>query len=136
MAWPDKVITEIGRLIRFGLTGMITTLVYVVTAFVIVEMGVAGPMVATIISYCIAAIFSYFAHLHYSFRVRPDHRIYLWRFSFTVAITFSMTVGFTWLITEFWLGPFYVALIVIIMILPAISYACSRFWVYLPGLKE
>ena len=131
-----KLFKEIGRLFRFGLTGVISALIFAIGSFTIVELEAASPIIATIIAYFIAAMFSYFVHLRFTFGVVPDHRAYFPRFLFTAITTFSLTVLLTWLIIEYWLGPFYLALTITTLSMPAISYACYRLWVYYPGLKS
>lgn len=135
MSLPYKIVTEFGRIIRFGMTGVFVTLVYAVVTIVISEMNIAGPMVATVIGYSIAATLSYLGHLYFSFRVEPDHRAYLYRFAITTVVTFTITMGTTWLFTEMWSGSVLMAIITVSVLIPVMSYVCNRCWVFLPGLK-
>jgi putative flippase GtrA len=135
MALLQKAAVELGRIVRFGMTGTVAALAYTLVAFAIVEARIAGPMVAAVVGYAAAMTISYLGHLYFSFRVEPDHRVFFPRFAFTVAVTFTLTMASTWLITKVWLYPFGVAIVAVTVLMPAISYGCSRFWVFLPGLR-
>jgi len=135
MLSPHQIVTEIGRLFRFGVTGIISAISFALTSFLIVELEIASPMGATAIAYWVSTCTSYYGHVFFSFRVKPDHKNYFWRFALTTIVTFGMTIGVTWVTTEILFYPFYVAVFLIIFLIPTTSYLCSRFWVFLPGLK-
>ena len=127
-----KIAVELGRMVRFGFVGTIAAATYAAVTFAIAELRIADPVVASVIGYFCAALISYFGHLYYSFRVTPDHRTFLWRFAITVVVTSGMTVGCTWLMTEYWSYPAWAAVLAVTLLIPATNYVCGRFWVFLP----
>lgn len=136
MLLTKKLMTELGRIVRFGMTGTTAALAYSVITFTITRTGASNIIVATIIGFFAAATISYFGHLYFSFRVEPDHRIFLWRFLLTALVTFAMTIGCTWLVTSVWGYPDRAAIAAVTILIPAVSYTCGRFWIFLPGLKK
>ena len=127
-----NLVVELGRLFRFGITGIVSALTYMVLTFVIVETGLAKPIIATIVGYLAAAILSYFGHLYFSFQVEPDHRKFLWRFLVTALVTFALSIFVTWLITDILGGSYRISIAVVTVLLPLINFFCSRFWIFFP----
>ena len=126
---------EVARLVRFGITGVTAAIVYAAVAFLLVKGGLAKPVVASIVGFLCAATVSYLGHLYFSFRVEPDHRVFLWRFLIVTAITLAMTILLTYVITALLGRSYQIAIGAVIVLNPALSYLCSRFWVFLPGLN-
>jgi putative flippase GtrA len=126
-------VIEIGRLFRFGLTGIAATLAYAGSTIVLVKYGSLGPVSAAIVGYLVGAMVSYFGHLHFSFRVEPNHARFVWRFVLTAAITFPATIIVTYLITDVLHWSYQIAIAVVTLLNPAIGYFCFRFWVFFPS---
>jgi putative flippase GtrA len=135
MPLDQALITEIGRIARFGVTGLVSALTYALFTLVLEKTGLVGPIVATAIGYAFAATISYLGHLHFSFAVEPNHRVYLVRFALTVVVTFAIAMACTWLFTRYWSYSFYAAIAAATVLIPIISYLCQRLWVFLPGLR-
>jgi len=129
------VAIEFGRLFRFGLTGTVATLAYAGSTIALVRYDLLGPVSATIVGYLVGAIISYLGHLHFSFRVEPDHRTFVWRFVVTAAITFPVTIIVTYLVADLLHWPYQIAIAIVTVLNPAIGYLCFRFWVFFPGLN-
>lgn len=129
-----KLISETGRIVRFGVVGIAATAVYASSTFVAVGILHLSPVRSSIIGQLVATGVSYFGHTLYSFGLKLDHRTYFWRFLLIAAITFIVNGAVTWLMAEA-LGLSYRATIAIVTILiPIVNYVCNRFWVFLPGL--
>ena len=129
------LLTEVGRIVRFGGVGILATLVYMAATFVAVEwVGVAAVM-ASLLGQLASTAVSYFGHLYYSFGVAADHRSYLWRFLAVAVVTFSLNGFVTYLLTDI-IGVSYRASVVVVAILiPLANYLCNRFWVFRSGLR-
>lgn len=136
MPSQHSLIAELGRVFRFGMTGVVAALAYAAATFVIVETGLSNPVVAAAVGYFVAATISYLGHIYFSFRVEPDHRRFLWRFAVTVVLTFAMTIGCTWLIVDVLAYSYRLSILAMFVLIPATNYACGRFWVFSPGVKE
>jgi putative flippase GtrA len=131
---PRQLLLEIGRLIRFGIVGIVVTLVYGFVTFALVSSSLANAVSATVIGHITAGLVSYFGHLRFSFAVNPEHRTFLWRFLVIAAAMFAVNIAITWLFTSV-LGVSYVISIATVAILiPLMNYLCNRLWVFSPGL--
>lgn len=129
-----NVRVEFGRFIRFGIIGVLASLMYAGVTFFIVEMGVGNPIMATIVGQLCAALISYFGHQRYSFAVASTHKIFAWRFLVVFGLTFAMNVGVTWLLTENFGISHRVTIVVVTVLIPVTNYFCNRFWVFRSGL--
>lgn len=128
--------TELARLMRFGITGMAAAAVYAAVIFAVVKSALMQPVTASIVGFLCAACVSYLGHLHFSFRVEPNHRVFLWRFLVITTATFAMTVLFTYIITVLLGRSYQIAIVVVVVLNPVLSYLCNRFWVFFPGLRD
>ena len=129
------LLTEIGRLARFGIVGVLATLVYMTATTVAVEVFGFAAVSASILGQLTAATVSYLGHLYYSFGVASDHRTYLWRFLAVALVTFSMNGSVTHLLTEVIGVSYRVSVIVVAILIPLTNYLCNRFWVFRSGLR-
>ena len=123
-------VTEIARVVRFGITGTISALAYAAVSLALVKSGLAGPLPAAAIGYAVAATISYLGHLYYSFGVKPNHRVFLWRFGVTIVITFSETIACTWLITDVFHGSERLSIAAVTILIAATNYMLNRFFVF------
>ncbi len=69
---PARRTADPWRIIRFGLVGAASTVIYAVLAWIFTVPLALPAVVGSILAYCIAAVFSYNAHRRLTFRsVRP-----------------------------------------------------------------
>lgn len=129
------LLTEIGRIARFGIVGIVATFVYVAATFVAVELLELAAVSASIVGQLTSTAVSYFGHALYSFRVHTDHRTYLWRFLVVAAVTFGLNGFVTYALTEIGGVSYRVSVIVVAILIPLTNYACNRFWVFRSGLQ-
>lgn len=122
--------TEIAHLFRFGVTGAVATLTYAVITSALATWAAADPVTAAAVGYLVAGSISYFGHIHFSFRVEPDHRRFFWRFVLTALVTFPLTVGCTWLITVVFGYSIYASVATVTVLVPLTNYLCNRYWVF------
>lgn len=132
---PDLIV-EFARLVRFGIVGVIATLVYFSTTFVAIEAFALTPVRASIVGQVTAMGVSYFGHSLFSFAVKTDHRTYLWRFLVIAALTFTMNGVVTWLLTDVLRVYYPIAVGIVGLLIPLTNYVCNRFWVFMPGLRD
>jgi putative flippase GtrA len=128
------LLTEIGRLVRFGLVGALATLVYMAATFAAVNFLLLPAVGASILGQLTSASVSYFGHLFFSFGVESDHRTYLWRFFAVAVLTFSLNGLITHLLTGVIGVDYRVSILVMAVVIPATNYLCNRFWVFRSGL--
>ena len=129
-----SIATETGRMFRFGLVGLGATLVYAVVTAAANEAFAVAPVVASIIGQAASTGVSYLGHSAFSFRVRPNHRDFLWRFLAIAALAFALAAGITWLIADVGRLSPRIAIAAVTVVIPIVNYLCNRLWVFRPGL--
>lgn len=130
----SKLPDEFARLVRFGVVGMVATIVYFSSSIAMVEVVGLPPVAASVVGQLCAIGISYFGHAAFSFRVEQDHNRHAWRFLVTSAGTFGVNILVTWLLTNVMHLPYLIAFSVIVVLIPSINYTCNRFWVFKGGL--
>lgn len=126
---------EFSRIARFGVVGVLATLVYMTVTFIAVELFGLAAVAASIIGQCTSTLVSYLGHAFYSFGVETDHRTYLWRFLAVAAITFALNGLVTYLLTDVVGVSYRVSIICVSVLIPLTNYICNRFWVFRSGLE-
>lgn len=121
------------RITRFGIVGLLSAAVYAAVATGLV-VWTQHIILATILGQAVSTIVSYFGHLHFSFSLPPQRGIFLSRFLLLVGVAFGVNIGVTWLLST--VVSHEVSILVVTVLLPAVTYLASRFWVFLPGISE
>ena len=130
-----ELVTEGGRLVRFSAVGALAAAVYALTTFLVVALGLGQPLAATIIGHVGAGFVSYFGHLHYSFAVEPDHRVFLWRFVAIAVVALAVNITVTWLFTVVFKHSYISSIAVVTVLIPVVNYLSNRFWIFSSGLR-
>ena len=125
--------TEAFRVARFGVVGLLSALVYAAVAAAFHQLT-QQMMLATIVGQAVSTTVSYLGHLHFSFSVHPRHRIFLSRFLFVVGVAFTVNIAATGFLSS--VVPYQYVILIVMVLLPAVTFLASRFWVFLPGLAE
>lgn len=133
--WSDLLV-ETGRILRFGVVGIAATLTYAGATALSVEWLHLAPVPASILGQIVSTGVSYFGHAFYSFRVKGDHRTFLWRFFVIGALTFTMNGAVTWLLTDKIGVSYRISVAIVTVLIPITNYLGNRFWVFLPGLID
>jgi putative flippase GtrA len=130
-----ELAVETGRIVRFGIVGLIATVTYATATFIAVEWLRIDPVPASILGQGISTPVSYFGHAWLSFQVKADHRTILWRFLVIGAVTFGLNGAVTHLFTHVFSISNRITIIVVTILIPLVNYLCNRFWVFRPGLR-
>jgi putative flippase GtrA len=133
---PVQVTVEFWRLVRFGFIGTMAAVAYAAVTSILIEASFTNAVAAAIIGYVVAIAISYFGHLHFSFRVKPDHQTFFWRFTVAAAISFPLTVLITYVVADILGESYRLSIAAVMVMIPTINYFCNRFWVFLPGLNR
>lgn len=130
----SALLIELGRIARFGIVGVVVTLVYVATTFIAVEFMGLAAVSASMVGQVASTSVSYFGHASFSFGVEADHRMYLWRFLIVAAVTFGLNVLVTYLFTDVMDLNYQISIAFIAILIPLTNYFCNRFWVFRSGV--
>ncbi len=130
----DRIVSFSGRdnlwvLLRFAAVGTLTTITYLV-----VSLGLAdphfhlAPWAASLAGFAVSFVVSYFGHLFFTYRAKPDHIFYGPRFVFaTLALVLVFSAGSQILVMYFHLGRVWSNLLVAALF-PPCSFLLHTFW--------
>jgi putative flippase GtrA len=119
-----------GRFSRFAGVGAIATGVHYATLLLLVELGMAVPVVATSIGYACGAAFGYLANHRWTFGGTAAHGRAMVRYVAMLAFGFALNAAVVWLLHDI-AGLWYVAAQVAATGLGLFTnYAIASHWVY------
>jgi putative flippase GtrA len=121
----------LGQLIRFGIVGGLSTLVYTAVYY---PLGtyVIPPVLASIAGFLVAVVFGYVFHSRWSFKGHEAEGGVATQSKFFIvqSIGMAMNAGFTWVIT----GPLHqatwVPLLPVVFITPLVTFVLNRYLVF------
>lgn len=119
----------LAQLTRFGTVGGAATLIHLCVAWVAARGLEAPPFLANAIGFGTAFAFSYLGHFYWTFGQREGHPVRLPKFLVVSGIGFALTNLITWITVNAAL-PYEVALFAILVTVPAVTWALSRFWAF------
>jgi putative flippase GtrA len=131
----EQIGIEVGRVVRFGMVGVASAVIYFIVTVIFVKAGLA-PIGATLVGFAFATCVSYFGHQQFSFAVEPNHRAFISRFAIITAASLAVNVGITWLFTEVIGVSYLFSIAAVTVLVPIANYFGNRFWVFLPGLRS
>lgn len=125
----------IGQLVRFGISGGITTALYAIVYSPLAKFGLTTPMVANLAGYVVAVLSGYLLHSKWSFRGHGERDNLArtgGRFVVVSLISLALNSMFVWVLTEDSLlnGPWWWPLIPVLFVTPLVTFALNRFWVF------
>jgi putative flippase GtrA len=130
---PSDWRSEAGRILRYGLVGGLTAVVYFTVTIAGVEWIGFAPVVASLVAQAATVGLAFYGHALYSFQLAPN-REYFVRFVTITTFLFGLNFALSWLMTRR-LGMSYpVAMVVVAVAIPLANFVLNRFWVFLPGL--
>jgi putative flippase GtrA len=120
--------TQLLKLIRFGVVGLSSSLLYGLLASALVHAHVA-LVIAHCIAYALAIPFSYFAQRGFTFRSNRLHVMSFPRFLLTNAVSFLLSTGIVAMSTALQI-PAAAAIAAVIVFVPLINYLFLNAWVF------
>lgn len=123
----------LGQVIRFGLTGVLLTLLVAGGYWLLAEYGGVEPMLSMTLNYLVFTALGYVLHSRFSFRGhggrdRPHHRTA--RFFAVNTIGFALNQLFVWLLVKELGGPTWWPVVPIVFVTPLVTFALNRRWVF------
>lgn len=122
-----------GQLIRFGMVGGFSTLVYAAVYWPLATY-VVHPVVAVVFGFLVAVTVGYFLHSRWSFK---DHGkaerspATQGKFLLVQLAGMGLNAAFTWVLTGPWFhGPTWWPLVPAVTITPFATFALQRWWVF------
>ncbi len=119
-----------GFLMRFGAVGATSTLLYLGLAMSIKSFASTTALVASVLAYCLAGIFSYSAHRGFTFSSSQSHGEGLPRFLVTTVLGLSLSSALPYVIHDVLALPAICAFGVVCILIPVINLVLLCFWVF------
>jgi putative flippase GtrA len=123
----------LGQMVRFGLTGVLLTLLVAGGYWILADLFGVEPMLSMTVNYLVFTCLGYVLHSRFSFKghgSRDNARARTVRF-FTVNTTgFLANQFFVWLLVKHLGGPVWWSVIPIVFVTPLLTFSLNRRWVF------
>jgi putative flippase GtrA len=117
------------QIIRFGTIGSLAALVQLSLIIFLVELKLLPPLAANIIAFILAFQVSYWGHRQWTFQATGiRHGIALPRLFLTASSAFIANEFLFYITLNFLHLPYVPALILVLTILPVVTFIVSKFW--------
>jgi putative flippase GtrA len=120
------------QLVRFVGVGSVATFMHVAAALIANLLG-APPLAANTIGFICSVTVSYLGNFYWTFGGASEHRQSLGRFATMCALAFALTTAIAYVVQSILAGPFAVALLLMIVIVPPMNFLLGRLWVFKPS---
>ena len=120
----------VGQILRFGGVGVMATVVHVVVALLMHEAVGLAPVPANFAGFTGALLLSYLGHAHYTFGVGSGQGGQFLRFLFVALFGLATSTGTVWVLDTRLGVDFAVAMAVVAVLVPLVTYLALRFWVF------
>lgn len=125
MVWREGIFA-----FRFGIIGVIATLVHVLVVSLLLNETVLSALLANLIAFLAAFSISFFGNYRWTFQSPGCPRQALVRYLLVSVTAFIVnTLALTLILDNGWLSPLYAA-ISSASVVPIINYFLSRLWVF------
>lgn len=122
---------ELGAIVRFGLVGVMATLVYFATSLVLLDSGLA-PRATNLAAFGVGTVASYLGHYFFTYRADDSHLRLGGRFAAVTAGLALLCAALHQLALWLGAGPHGAALFVTLAY-PPLSFALNHFWAFARG---
>ncbi|URW77015.1 GtrA family protein [Sphingomonas donggukensis] len=125
----------IGQLVRFGIAGGISTLIYAAVYLPLTHWVFPGDraVLAVPFAFAVAVVCGFFLHSGWSFKghgTRDNSGRQHLKFLVVQGIGLGLNAAFTWIVTDIMGAAPWVALIPVVTVTPLATFALNRTWVF------
>jgi putative flippase GtrA len=125
-----KLLDRTPEFVRFGMIGVVNTLVHGTVLSCLVEFAHVAVVLSNMVAFMLSNLFSYFMNAAVTFRTPPSLRSYMKFFSASL-VALALTLLISWIMER--LGFNYLqGFLVVIVLVPAISFLAVKLWVFSP----
>jgi putative flippase GtrA len=120
----------IRQVVRFGLIGVVSTLVHLTAALFLHHLFGFSPLWSNAMAFMTAWLVSYVGNWVWTFEAATTHRHSAPRFLIVALGGFALNQLIVLITNELWGWPFWLALVPVVMIVPLVGFIASRYWAY------
>ncbi|MDH3473017.1 MAG: GtrA family protein [Rhodospirillales bacterium] len=115
---------------RFAVVGGTATLSHLAVAVVLVEGPGLAPVLANFLAFCAAVLVSYLGNHSWTFGARGEHLLHFPRFAAIAVTGLALNQAIVYTMVEVVGADYRLALVVVVLVVPALSFALNRGWVF------
>lgn len=123
----------VGQVIRFGLTGVLLTLLVAGGYWIAADGFGVEPMLSMTLNYLVFTGLGYFLHSRFSFKdhgARDRPAVRTLRFFAVNSLGFLLNQFFVWYLVKHLGGPVWWSVIPIVFVTPLVTFSLNRRWVF------
>jgi putative flippase GtrA len=123
----------IGQVVRFGLTGLLLTLLVAGGYWIAADLLGVEPMLSMTLNYLVFTGLGYFLHSRWSFKghgSRDRTAMRTTRFFTVNTLGFLLNQFFIWLLVKHLGGPVWWSVVPIVLVTPLVTFSLNRRWVF------
>lgn len=133
--WLDRQLlrvlpAKLHQLTRFGVAGILATLLYFVLTNGIVVFGGTDPVAASIYAYLLSLIFSYLMQSRFAFRVAGDRPGQVLGFVATSLAGLAISYWIMLLASDVLALPYVLGALAVCVLIPLTNYVLFKYWVF------
>lgn len=125
-AFSERVL----QVVRFGISGLSSTVVYFVVTIALVQLAQMEPITASVVGYAVSLVFSYLLQSRFTFRVTSDSGAQMVKFLVTSLFGFAVSYGSMRYFTGTLGLPYFVGALVVCVVLPVANFLIFKRWVF------
>lgn len=118
------------KFVRYGLVGILATLVHVGTFTFLVEALGFTPVIASVPSFVLAMLSAYIVNYSWTFTSSGAHLVQLPKYVTVSAICFCLNVAITYLVVNVFSFWYPIALLMVVSVIPALSFSMNKLWTF------
>lgn len=120
------------KFIKYSLVGCISTLIYFLSIFVLVELFDKDPLIGSTISFVIMTIVSFLLNKKFTFGVDFSSKKFF-RFLIVSSIGFSLNYGIMYTIVHVLSFHYSLGELVTILVIPLLNFTLNHYWTFKPS---
>ncbi len=117
------------KFIRYSLVGCISTIIYFLSVFILVELFHQDPLVGSSLAYLIMTLISFFLNKTFTFGSDFSHQKLL-RFLIVSAIGFILNFSIMFLIVNVLSFHYAIGELVTILVIPITNFLLNNYWTF------
>lgn len=118
------------EVMRFIVVGGVAAFVHVTIALTLAANSAWREELINIIGFLCGATVSYIGHSQYTFGVNSEHSFQVPRFAVLSALGLLTSTFITWLVCTYFDGPIILAMALVVVIIPMITFVGMKLWVF------
>lgn len=126
----EGILDFLRHLLRFGVAGSATAAVQGGVYVALVDLGWAGPVLASVAAFAAGTVVSFAVHYSWTFRSARRPAKAAWRFGVAKLAGLGVNTGGVWLVTDALALSHYWGLVFMLLITPLTVFTISKFWAF------